>query len=51
MDLDGGTVQGFQVDGMALPVLEAEVPDTWGLRIMTVNTLAPCTWALPALCL
>ena len=51
MDLEGGAVQGIQVDGMAPPV-----PGGWGsrhsgLRIMTANTLAASAWALPPLCL
>lgn len=51
MDLDQGAVQGFQVDGMAPLAPGGWVPDTRGFRIMTVNTLAPSTWALPRLCL
>ena len=51
MDLDGGTVQGVQVNDMAPSVPGGWVPDTQGFRIMTVNTLPLSTWALPWLCL
>lgn len=51
MDLDEGAVQWVQVDGVAPPVPRGWVPDTRVFRIMTANTLALSTWALPWLCL